>query len=89
MREEPEWDLGRLVAKISPVDLVLVEGKRDKIPKMEIYRNADGKPLHLDDPHIFAVACDGPQLVAKIPQVDLNDVDAIAKLLLEHAVQLL
>ena len=33
LREEPEWDLAALVAKMSPVDLVLVEGfKRDAFP---------------------------------------------------------
>ena len=35
---EPEWDLADLVAKMSPVDLVLVEGfKRDAFPKLEIH----------------------------------------------------
>ena len=34
LREEMEWDLGALVTKMSPVDLVLVEGfKRDAFPK--------------------------------------------------------
>ena len=60
LREEPEWDLAALVKKISPVDLVLVEGfKRDKFPKLEIHRIANGKPLlHTEDPHIVAVASD-------------------------------
>ncbi len=90
LREEPEWDLDALVAKMSPVDLVLVEGfKRDEIPKMEIYRAANGKPLlHPDDPRIIAVACDSPLPAAKVPVVDLNDIDAIAELLLKHAVPL-
>ena len=44
--------------KLSPVDLVLVEGfKRDAFPKLEIHRAANGKPLlHPDDPHIVAIA---------------------------------
>src|SRR5579885_2074384 len=38
LREEPEWDLPDLVGKMSPVDLVLVEGyKRDAFPKLEIH----------------------------------------------------
>ena len=46
LRGEPEWDLPELVAKISPVDLVLVEGyKRDPFPKLEVHRAANGKPL--------------------------------------------
>ena len=46
LREQPEWDLAALVGKMSPVDLVLVEGfKRDAFPKLEIHRIANGKPL--------------------------------------------
>src|SRR5690349_3602998 len=88
LREETEWDLGALVAKMSPVDLVLVEGfKRDHFPKLEIHRAANGKPLiHPEDPHIVAVASDVALPKAKVPVVDLNDVQAIADLLLERAV---
>jgi molybdopterin-guanine dinucleotide biosynthesis protein B len=87
LREEPEWDMRDLVAKMSPVDLVLVEGfKRDAFPKLEIHRAENGKPLlHLDDPHIVAVACDTKLPAAKVPVVDLNDIDAIADLVLKHA----
>jgi molybdopterin-guanine dinucleotide biosynthesis protein B len=88
LRDETEWDLGDLVGKMSPVDLVLVEGfKRDAFPKLEIHRAANGKPLlHPEDPHIVAVACDGPLPDSKVPVVDLNDIDAIADLLMKHAV---
>jgi molybdopterin-guanine dinucleotide biosynthesis protein B len=88
LRDESEWDLADLVAKMSPVDLVLVEGfKRDAFPKLEIHRAANGKPLlHLDDPHIVAVACDSALPGAKVPVVDLNDIEQIADLLLRHAV---
>ena len=87
LREEPEWDLLALVAKMSPVDLVLVEGfKRDAFPKLEIHRAANGKPLiHPDDPHIVAIAADIALPQAKIPVIDLNDVEAIADLLLKYA----
>lgn len=88
LREEPEWNLGDLVAKMSPVDLVLVEGfKRDVFPKLEIHRAANLKPLiHPDDPHIVAIASDTALPQAKVPVVDLNDVEAIADLLLSRAV---
>ena len=87
LREEPEWDLSALVAKMSPVDLVLVEGfKRDAFPKLEIHRAANGKPLiHPDDPHIVAIAADIALPQAKIPVIDLNNVEAIADLLLKYA----
>jgi molybdopterin-guanine dinucleotide biosynthesis protein B len=88
LRDEPEWNLADLVAKMSPVDLVLVEGfKRDAFPKLEIHRVANGKPLlHPDDPHIVAVASDSVLPEAKVPVVDLNNIDAIADLLMKHAV---
>ena len=90
LREEPEWDLGGLVAKMSPVDLLLVEGfKRDAFPKLEIHRIANGKPLlHPEDPHIVAVASDSALPAAQVPVVDLNDIDAIMDLLLRHAVSI-
>ena len=73
---------------MSPVDLVLVEGfKRDAFPKLEIYRAANSKPLiHPDDPHIVAVASDVPLPQVKIPIIDLDDIEAIADLLLKFAV---
>jgi molybdopterin-guanine dinucleotide biosynthesis protein MobB len=88
LREEPEWDLGALVGRMSPVDLVLVEGfKRDKFPKLEIHRIANGKPLlHPEDPRIVAVASDSALPAAQVPVVDLNDIEAITDLLLKHAV---
>ncbi len=88
LRAEPEWNLGSLLAKISPVDLVLVEGfKRDDFPKLEIHRVANGKPLlHLEDPQIVAVAADQPLAAAKVPVIDLDDIERIIDLLLAHAV---
>ena len=88
LREQPEWDMAALVGKMSPVDLVLVEGfKRDAFPKLEIHRIANGKPLiHPEDPHIVAVASDTALPQAKVPVVDLNDIEAIADILVKHAV---
>lgn len=88
LRGQPEWDLAALMGKMSPVDLVLVEGfKRDAFPKLEIHRIANGKPLiHPQDPHIVAVASDSAVPAALVPVIDLNDIEAIADLLLKHAV---
>ena len=90
LRGAPEWDLPDLLAKLSPVDLVLVEGfKRDAFPKIEIHRTANGKPLlHPDDPHIVAVAADTPVPQARVPVIDLNDIETVADTLLRHAVAL-
>ncbi len=88
LREEPEWDLPALVGKMSPVDLVLVEGyKRDPFPKLEIHRVANGKPLiHPDDPHVMAIAADVPLPEATVPVVDLDDIESIADILMKQAV---
>lgn len=88
LRDQPEWDLLALVGKISPVDLVLVEGfKRDAFPKLEIHRAANGKPLiQPEDPYIVAIASDSALPQAQVPVVDLNDVEEIADLLLKRAV---
>jgi molybdopterin-guanine dinucleotide biosynthesis protein B len=90
LRNEPEWNLRDLVGKMSAVDLVLVEGfKRDAFPKIEIHRSANGKPLiHPDDPYIVAIAADTALPQASVPVVDLDDVDAIAELVLAEAVAL-
>jgi molybdopterin-guanine dinucleotide biosynthesis protein B len=90
LREESEWDLPALLEKLSPVDIVLVEGyKRDPFPKIEIYRQANGKPLlHPDDPHIVAVASDTPLPQVTLPVIELDDIDRIVDVLLEFAASL-
>ena len=90
LRDEQEWNLPELLSKVSPVDLVLIEGfKRDNFPKLEIHRAANGKPLlQPDDPHIVAIASDQRLPAAKVPVLDLNDIEAIVDLLLERAVPL-
>jgi molybdopterin-guanine dinucleotide biosynthesis adapter protein len=90
LRGDPEPSLPALLEKLSPVDLVLVEGyKREPHPKLEFFRAVVGKPLlHPDDPAIVAVASDAPLPSAKIPVVDLDHIDRIADILLEHAAPL-
>ena len=90
LRGAPEPDLATLLAKLSPCDLVLIEGfKRDPHPKIEVHRAANGKPfLHPDDPAIVALASDTPQPVAKIALVDLDDVETIATLVVRRAMAL-
>jgi molybdopterin-guanine dinucleotide biosynthesis adapter protein len=87
LRGEAEPGLAVLLAKLSPVDLVLVEGyKREPHPKLELYRAAVGKPLlHPDDPAIVAVASDAPLPKARVPVVDLDDIERIADILIRHA----
>jgi molybdopterin-guanine dinucleotide biosynthesis adapter protein len=87
LRGAAEPTLPELLAKLAPADLVIVEGfKHGAHPKVEIYRAAAGKPpLHPDDPHIVAVASDAPVPGARVPVVALEDVDAVADLMLARA----
>jgi molybdopterin-guanine dinucleotide biosynthesis protein B len=89
LRGEPEWTLRALLDKLSPVDLVLVEGfKRETHPKLEVFRAAVGKPLlHSEDPNIVAIASDG-EVAARVPVVSLDDVSAVADILVARAVPL-
>ena len=80
---EPSFD--EQVRRLSPCDLLLVEGfKFAPIPKLEVWRAATGEgPLHPNDPHIVAVASDGP-VQSRLPMLDLNDDAAIARFILAH-----
>ncbi|MFO1055836.1 MAG: molybdopterin-guanine dinucleotide biosynthesis protein B [Dongiaceae bacterium] len=69
-----------LARRMSPVDLLLVEGfKREPHEKLEVYRAANGKPLlHPADPLIVAVASDVALPGIALPVLPLDDVEAIA-----------
>lgn len=83
LREEPEPPLDALLARLSPVDLVLVEGfKRFPHPKLEVHRGERGTPLLArDDRTIVAVAAD-VSLDLPLPVFPLDDVVAIAAFIL-------
>jgi molybdopterin-guanine dinucleotide biosynthesis adapter protein len=85
-REEPEPSIESLIERMTPVDLLLIEGfKTHHHPKIEIYRQTEGKPLLCTvDLEIVAVASDRPLPPLTIPQLDLNDPRAIAEFILVH-----
>jgi molybdopterin-guanine dinucleotide biosynthesis protein B len=87
LRGAPEPDLATLLRKLAPVDLVLIEGfKRESHRKIEIYRAANDKtPLHPDDPQVRAIASDTPFPQADAPVIPLDDVPAIADMVIAHA----
>ena len=62
LRDAEEPPLDELVPRLSPVDLLLIEGfKRHRHDRIEVYRSGLGKPmLCRKDPEIVAVATDGP-----------------------------
>ncbi len=83
MRGAPEPSLEELLARLSPVDLVLIEGyKRDSHPKVEAFRAETGNSLiATDDPTVRAVASDTPMVLDR-PVFDLNDTKAVADFIL-------
>jgi molybdopterin-guanine dinucleotide biosynthesis protein B len=80
LRGEPEPGLAALLARLSPVDLVIVEGfKASAHPKIEVHRAANGKPfLFPDVPNVRAIAADRPVPDAPVPVLSLDDVNAVA-----------
>ncbi len=88
LRGEAEPDLADLLMRLSPVDLVLIEGfKRGGQPKLEVFRTANGKPmLHPDDPSVVAVASDAPVPGLTLPWLQLDDIAGIAEAVQVHAV---
>lgn len=84
LRDAEEPPLDQLVARMSPVDVLLVEGyKRGNHPKLEVHRPSVGKPLlQPDDPNVVAVASDTVLPNLPVPLYDLDDVEAIAEFVL-------
>jgi molybdopterin-guanine dinucleotide biosynthesis protein B len=85
LRGEPEPSLQEQLRRLSPCDLVLVEGwKFDPIPRIEVHRSGPDarRPLLFpNDPHVIAVATDEP-LQTKLPQFGLDDAQAVARFIL-------
>ena len=86
LKGAPEPPLSELLARLSPVDLLLVEGfKWEPHDKIEVHRPSVGKPLlQPDDPHIVAIASDERLSGLAVPQLDLNDVAGIADFILKR-----
>jgi molybdopterin-guanine dinucleotide biosynthesis adapter protein len=87
LRGEPELTLRELVPRLSPVDLVIVEGyKTHAHPKLEVHRSAVGKPLlYPNDPNIVALVSDRRPAGVPLPFAALDDVEAVADLVDELA----
>ncbi|MBT6190587.1 MAG: molybdopterin-guanine dinucleotide biosynthesis protein B [Tateyamaria sp.] len=85
LRDAPEPTLSALLERLSPVDLVLIEGyKRDAHPKVEAHRASTGNPLIASgDPTIRAVASDTAMVLDR-PVFDLNDTVAVADFILSE-----
>lgn len=84
LRGDDEPPLQDLLARITPVDLVLIEGyKRAGHPKVEAYRAENGKPpLALDNDTISVIASD-TRLDTELFVFDLDDTVAITDFILD------
>jgi len=87
LRDEAEPKLDALLRRLTAVDLVLIEGfKRDRHPKIEVHRAANGKPLlYPDDPAIIAVASDVTLPDTGVVRLALDDAEAVAAFAMVHA----
>ena len=85
LRGAPEPALHEHLRRLSPCDLVLVEGYRQAdIPKLEVWRAANARNwLHPDDAHFIAVVADQapPSMIKYLP---IDDVEAVMAYILEY-----
>ncbi len=89
LRGAPEPGFAEGLARLSPCDIVLIEGyKAAPIPKLEVWRPSIGKPrLHPADTHIVALATDDRAAAPTgLPVFGLDEVQAIATFVCERAV---
>ena len=89
LRGAPEPRLPELLKRMSPVDLVIVEGfKSEPHRKIEVHRAANGKPmLFPDDPGIVGIATDA-ELKTTLPVAHLDDISAIAAMMQKFALSI-
>lgn len=86
LRPETEPALDEILARLSPCDLVIVEGyKSANIPKIEVRRTAqpDRRVLAPHDGMIVAVAADHEPEHASLPLFHLDDIRGIARFIVE------
>jgi molybdopterin-guanine dinucleotide biosynthesis protein B len=87
LRGAAEPSLPELLRKMSPVDLVVIEGfKSEPHRKIEVYRKASGKPpLFPEDPAIAGIATDAT-IETALPVAHLDDIPAVAAMMQAYAI---
>jgi molybdopterin-guanine dinucleotide biosynthesis adapter protein len=90
LRDAPEPSICDLLAKMAPVDLVVIEGfKTARHTRIEVYRDEVGKPpLHPNDPQIAGIVSDVPFPDAGRPVVRIEDINGVVELVLAKAERL-
>lgn len=86
MRGDPEATFDELLTRLSPVDLILVEGfKTGGHHKIELVRTESERPLISEkDPKVVAIASDGPFSHDRLPVLDAADRAAVADFIARH-----
>jgi len=86
LRDAPEYEIDELIAKMAPVDILLIEGfKSHQFPKIEVNRPSRGKKLLCQtDDSVVALATDETIDGVSIPQLDLNNVEAVADYIVSY-----
>ncbi|MCO5065697.1 MAG: molybdopterin-guanine dinucleotide biosynthesis protein B [Rhizobiaceae bacterium] len=88
LRDESEPELAAILHRLSPCDLVLIEGfKREPHAKIEVRRLGarDTTPIAPTDPAIVAIASDHPVGDTDLPQFELDDIAGIARFIEQRA----
>jgi molybdopterin-guanine dinucleotide biosynthesis adapter protein len=86
LREMPkntqEPDVGTLLARMAPVDIVLLDGfRRSGYPKAEVVPSGQHQALLApNDPMVLAVTSEAP-----VPRVPLSDIGALGDFVMAHA----
>ncbi len=79
--------LASLLQRLSPVDLVIVEGfKRECHSKIEVHREQNGKPfLFPEDPSIRGLISDCAPATLPLPFGSINEFDTIVEMMWRYA----
>ena len=85
-RGKAEPSLDDLVARMAPVDLILIEGfKSESYHKLEVHRPSIGKKLlYVDDADVVALASDAPVAGTNLRVLNLDNVAEIADFIIAH-----
>ena len=84
LEDGDETSMQEMLARLSPCDLVLIEGyKRENHPKIEVRRQAalDQSPVPDIDASIRAIAADHAVGDKNIPVFSLDDISGIADMI--------
>jgi molybdopterin-guanine dinucleotide biosynthesis protein B len=90
LREMPadtkEPEVSQLLARMAPVDIVLLDGfRRSRYPKVEVVPAGQGSALLAPiDPMVLAITSDVP-VAAEVPCLALSDIATLADFVLAHA----